>query len=227
MPRIYLDTDWMAEALWDADDGANLSVEDLPLSAALKADLQRWAESWDHTLYDHVVHEGPAPPPEWEQAHEAEKLRLWRAVRRELGDDYAVGLVSGTPTRSADPGWSIKWSEAEVARSWQPKPGDRLYVAGECVGVLWTEADDALVALETLPLTETTRGACDAWTRAYQEDLGDPEEMRRARREDLERLCRILRSELAGHHEVGFLPPTPTKGSPAEHLQIIWSPDPS
>jgi hypothetical protein len=92
MPRhIKLMWDYQCWPLWETGGREYaLEPESLPLSQATRERLSRWAAIPDTKLA------AVAYPPDitWsaaeEKAFEAEGRALWRHIRRELGDGYAV-----------------------------------------------------------------------------------------------------------------------------------------
>jgi len=91
-PVIILMPDYECHPLWwrgDHEPG-EIDPSSLPLSKDTVRDLNAWARTFDSWLDPDDPAGGPEPPPEAVSAFEAEGVRLWKALRRELGDAYSV-----------------------------------------------------------------------------------------------------------------------------------------
>jgi hypothetical protein len=94
--RFRLMCDYSAEPAWHVPDGYMLSLDELPLSAELCAELRQWAErfesSWPHfaaasrSRYFATMAE--------EVAFEIQGLELWQRVRAELSGSWEAGYHS-------------------------------------------------------------------------------------------------------------------------------------
>ena len=90
--HLKLMSDYHCFPLWAMP--GNVNPDDLPLSDELKSSLHQWATSFDRTLnHDYPPDSGFANPQD-EEAFEAEGLRLWQELRRELRDLYEVVYYS-------------------------------------------------------------------------------------------------------------------------------------
>jgi hypothetical protein len=89
---IKLMAEYGGTILWACppDDVGSIDIESLPLSAALKSDLQDWAERYDQTLDDSDPMASGFATLEAEQAFEQDGRRLLEALRAELGTDFEV-----------------------------------------------------------------------------------------------------------------------------------------
>jgi hypothetical protein len=86
--------DYHSYPLWDVDDPDNVDPATLPLSDALRARLEAWADAYDAILNpDDPAASGFAGEAA-ARAFDAEGVRLWHALAAELGPGYAVAYYS-------------------------------------------------------------------------------------------------------------------------------------
>ncbi|BAV95582.1 hypothetical protein [Lysobacter enzymogenes] len=103
MQRIKLMPDYECFALWDENAVANLDADALPISAQLKARIHRWEDAYDATLdRDDPARSGFASERDL-HAFDEEGRALWRCLRQELGDAYAVRYFSPISATVIDP----------------------------------------------------------------------------------------------------------------------------
>jgi len=84
--HLKLMCDYHCFPLWDMQEGCyqNIDPESLPLSDELKSALDRWAASFDGILNQDYPPDSGFATPQDEEAFEAEGLRLWQELQREL-----------------------------------------------------------------------------------------------------------------------------------------------
>ena len=94
MRTIKLMTDYGCFPIWDCDNIGNLNPEYLPISAILKQDLKKWAETFDAILdWDDPASAGFKSDRE-KRDFEDKGLELWQRLENELGDEYIVEYFS-------------------------------------------------------------------------------------------------------------------------------------
>lgn len=79
----------VTDPLWGRDGG--IGLETLPLSAALRRDLRRWAAELTEVMWA-ALHDDEAPPAALQLDEQGQ--RLCERVRAELGSGYEVTYVS-------------------------------------------------------------------------------------------------------------------------------------
>ena len=84
--RLKLMSDYHCFPLWEMQEGCyqNINPRDLPLSNELRSALHLWAASYDRTLNDDYPPDSGFASSQDEEAFEAEGLRLWQELQREL-----------------------------------------------------------------------------------------------------------------------------------------------
>jgi hypothetical protein len=110
--RLVLMADHGADPVWDAESGAMLDLDTVPVSAATRTALRAWARTWEPLALS-----DDDDAAAW-AAWDAEGRRLWAVVRAELAPrgvrvGYAVDdpgaetvLVEWTPgARGERPPW--------------------------------------------------------------------------------------------------------------------------
>lgn len=95
MRHLKLMPDYFCYPLWDVDDPGNIDPATLPLSDALRARLNTWAETFDRILDI----DDPASSPGFasdaaEREFDDDGRRLWHDVAAELGPGYSVSYYS-------------------------------------------------------------------------------------------------------------------------------------
>lgn len=94
MKNIKLMADYECFALWDEDDIDNLSPDELPISAELKAKIHLWEDAFDATLKRSDPASSGFETNDDLRKFDDEGKELWRCLRQELGDEYSVSYFS-------------------------------------------------------------------------------------------------------------------------------------
>jgi hypothetical protein len=94
--KLRLMPDYECYPLWEsrAAGAVNVDPADLPISDRLRQELRAWAQQYDATLNRHDPASSGFADREAEQAFEQEGLRLWQALRDELGPAADVSYFS-------------------------------------------------------------------------------------------------------------------------------------
>lgn len=97
--------DYECFPLWEtlSDGSRNLSPDELPISAELKQRLRAWAQRYDETLRRDDPASSGFASEEQEHDFESEGLRLWSALRAELGALATVAYFSQKLRRAIAP----------------------------------------------------------------------------------------------------------------------------
>lgn len=128
---IKLMADYHCWPLWEVEpDVGNIDPGELPISASTRVALEDWAAAYDETLdHDYPPDSGFADQ-EREAAFETEGRRLWRALRRELGERVRVLYDSDMERRLLEPeAHSASGGESESP----PAPAEPPHVRGAFV----------------------------------------------------------------------------------------------
>jgi hypothetical protein len=98
--RLLFFPDYLADPIWDGEQGGMISLDDLPLSSETRTETREWAQRWEHLAYAEQeaeafsggMSEQPAEPVAREVwlALEGEGRKLWRRLQTELGDRYQL-----------------------------------------------------------------------------------------------------------------------------------------
>jgi hypothetical protein len=102
---LKLMADYGCFPLWeyaDTDLIDNANPDAFPLTNELKAALQAWAGTYDKTLNDEYPPDSGFASPAAEDAFDAEGMRLWRALREQLGLGYKIVYYSSRDARLHD-----------------------------------------------------------------------------------------------------------------------------
>lgn len=92
---LKLMPDYFCCPLWDVDDPTNVDPATLPLSDALRARLQAWADAFDATLNVDDPWASPGfPSATAERAFEEEGRLSWGDLAVESGPGYSVAYYS-------------------------------------------------------------------------------------------------------------------------------------
>jgi hypothetical protein len=93
--------DYGCHPLWAADDDGtrNVSPDELPLSAELRAALAAWARAFDATLNHEYPPDSGFRSAAEENDFETEGRRLWNHLRAQLGGAYRVVFFSARESR--------------------------------------------------------------------------------------------------------------------------------
>lgn len=94
--KLRLMADYQCHPLWEKLESGvrNVSPAELPISDALKHALVAWAASYDSTLNQDDPAQSGFPSEREERGFEATGLRLWAALRAELGPTVDVSYFS-------------------------------------------------------------------------------------------------------------------------------------
>jgi hypothetical protein len=106
MKRLLFCPDDEADPLWD-QDGANVSLDYLPLRVDTRRAVRSWCRGWarlvDRWIWDQAVRDGmsdrpvePVSPEEWDDS-EREARQLFERMKGELGPDWSVEWALETP----------------------------------------------------------------------------------------------------------------------------------
>lgn len=99
MERLVFMPDYGADPLWDNNGGAMVSLDALPVSAALRERVRSWAQRWEKYANEAIFEEALDDDEAAYRPIREEKLTLWLALREELHGRYEVGLVVPPPGR--------------------------------------------------------------------------------------------------------------------------------
>lgn len=94
--KLRLMSDYNCYPLWEIrPSGArNVSPQEIPISDRLRQELLTWADQYDATLNREDPVSSGFVSQEAEEAFEEEGLRLWKALREELGESAEVSYFS-------------------------------------------------------------------------------------------------------------------------------------
>lgn len=94
--RLYLMTDHFSSSVWtDEPEHGMVPLDALPLDDETKQALEAWSPRGEYELST--------------EDQRDEGLRLWHAVREQLGPDYEVGLATFEPTGPYDADKVVIW----------------------------------------------------------------------------------------------------------------------
>jgi len=97
--RLVLMPDYEADPLWDNEGGEMVSLDALPISAALRGRVRSWARRWETLASAAILDEALVDDEaRWRPIRE-DQHALWLALRDELSGRYEVGLKVPPPGR--------------------------------------------------------------------------------------------------------------------------------